>query len=119
MTEAERCGIKQAILPEVIASDDDPLIVLAYTSTPSSSLSSHSPHPPSPPPKTRQLLEKELEYLASKGYQPSADLSIEHRFSKFQIGSTEESLEAIEKEESEAVVERIFGRKRPIRSKVG
>ena len=63
--------------------------------------------------------EKELEYLASKGYQPSADLSIEHRFSKFQIGSTEESLEAIEKEESEAVVARIFGRKRPIRSKVG
>jgi hypothetical protein len=28
--------------------------------------------------------------------------AIENRFSKFQIGSTEESLEAIEKEESEA-----------------
>jgi hypothetical protein len=45
--------------------------------------------------------------------------AIEDRFSKFQIGSTEESLEAIEKEESEAVVARIFGGRRPIRSKVG
>jgi hypothetical protein len=45
--------------------------------------------------------------------------AIEDRFSKFQIVSTEESLEAIEKEASEAVVARIFGGKRPIRSKVG
>jgi hypothetical protein len=45
--------------------------------------------------------------------------AIEDRFSKFQIGSTEESLEAIEKEESEAVVARIFGRKQTIRGKVG
>ena len=45
--------------------------------------------------------------------------AIEDRFSKFQIGSTEKSLNAIEQEESEAVVARIFGKKRPIRSKVG
>ena len=45
--------------------------------------------------------------------------AIEDRFSKFQIRSTEKTLEAIEKEESEAVVARIFGRKRPLRSKVG
>jgi hypothetical protein len=35
--------------------------------------------------------------------------AIEHRLCKFQIGSTEESLEAIEKEESAAVVAQIFG----------
>jgi hypothetical protein len=45
--------------------------------------------------------------------------AIEDRFSKFQIGPTEKSLNAIEQEESEAVVARIFGKKRPIRSKVG
>jgi hypothetical protein len=45
--------------------------------------------------------------------------AIEDRFSKFKIGSTEESLEVIEKEESEAMALRIFGRNRPIRSKVG
>jgi hypothetical protein len=45
--------------------------------------------------------------------------AIENRFSKVQIGLTEETLEAIEKEESEAAVARIFGRERSIRKKVG
>ena len=45
---------------------------------------------------------------------------IEDRFSKLQVGSTEKSLNAIEQEEAEAVVARIFGKKRPVvRSKVG
>jgi hypothetical protein len=46
--------------------------------------------------------------------------AIEDRFSKLQVGSTEKSLNAIEREEAEAVVARIFGKKRPVvRSKVG
>jgi hypothetical protein len=46
--------------------------------------------------------------------------AIEDRFSKLQVGSTEKSLNAIEQEEAEAVVARIFGEKRPVvRSKVG
>jgi hypothetical protein len=57
--------------------------------------------------------------IAKNGSETERWHKLEHVLKVCAPGMEKESLEAIEKEESEAVVARIFGGKRPIRSKVG